>query len=177
VATVDRLIKPEGFRIDEASESFDINGLTQMKLDAEGVPVKEVLDEYVKIIDDGYVLVAYNAQHDMKQMRAELRRAGMDDRFENSPNICLMRLCGSKAVGVVKPDGGRGWPKLVHAAEHFGIQMGKQHEGLSDAAAAFKIFAALRARDLLPDAEGKVHHAKDRPLRVGKTNGQMKMDF
>lgn len=152
-----KLIKPDGWVMSE--EAMRVNGLTMERLLDEGVPVAEVLDEYAEAIRARIDLAAFNAQHDCKQMRAELRRAGRDDLFMITRNICLMRA--SHSAGVPKPDNGRGFPKLEHACAHMGITNISAHDALHDALAAVEVFRWLKERDLLPPAT--VHFAKNHP--------------
>ena len=73
----ERYVRPDGWAM--SPDASRVNGLTNEFLYERGVPVAEVLDEYVRRIEDGYVVVAYNAQFDIKMMRAELRRAVRDE--------------------------------------------------------------------------------------------------
>lgn len=158
---IDLHINPDGWSIDPESEAARVNGLTQDFLEKHGVPVSEVLDEYNQIIDDGYVIAAYNAQFDTKVMRAELRLADRDDKFETTPNICLMRACVD--ICKIPKMRGRGWkfPKLIEACEHFKVELSGAHNARNDAMAALEIFRKLKELDALPAP--KVHFAKNKP--------------
>lgn len=153
---IDLYVAPDGWEMQE--EAQRVNGLTDEFLCEHGQPVEDVLQAYNQLIDEGYVMVAFNAQFDCKVMRGEMRRAGLDDRFEETPNICVMRACN----GIVeKPGGGRGWPKLRDACAHFNITQPEEHKAHADAYAAARIFLELHAMDALPEA--RVHYAKNRP--------------
>jgi len=155
----DFLISPDGWEMQSGAES--VNGLSTDHLKEHGVPVREVLDFYTSLIGEGFTLAAFNAQFDTKVMRAELRRAGMNDLFEATPNVCLMRAC----IGVCKIPRARGggykMPKLSEACQHFGIQNDAEHTARGDTMAAHAIFKALRRIDALPTPT--VHYAKNRP--------------
>jgi hypothetical protein len=69
---------------------------------------------YCAAIDEGRVVVAYNAHHDLKIMRGELRRAGRDDLFAKTRNICAMRAF-AKAFHVRRA-------KLADALDHSGLK-------------------------------------------------------
>jgi DNA polymerase III epsilon subunit-like protein len=156
-------VKPDGWSMPQGPNTAGaVNGLTDEFLEANGTPVSIVLNRYVEIIDAGYTLVAYNAQHDLKQMRAELRRAGMNDRFESTPNICVMRA--SMKLGVKKAGGGGGFPKLSDVCAHLGIDHQAAHSAGGDARAALEVFRHLHSIDGLPDA--RVHYAKVPPQHV-----------
>jgi DNA polymerase-3 subunit epsilon len=158
--SIDMYVRPDGWSMTE--ESAAVNGLTDEFLLEHGAPVADVLDQYARVVDAGYVIVAYNAQYDCKQMRGELRRAGLDDRFERTPNICVMRA--SMPLKVQKAGGGRGFPKLSDVCNHLGIDLQGAHTAGGDARAAMEIFRKLHAMDMLPDA--RVHFAKTPPLHA-----------
>lgn len=153
-----RLIKPDGWTLSD--EAAAINGLTAERLEKEGVPVREVLTEYVKLIDEGYIIIAYNAQYDTKVMRGELRRAGMDDRFAATPNVCVMRplmkICGMRSANN-RPR----WPKLEEALQYFKLPLPDKHTAAGDARGALDIARILTGIGEMP--EPKVHFAKERP--------------
>lgn len=159
----ERLIYPDGWELEP--EAAAVNGLTMDRLREEGVPVRDVLDLYTEAIKAGRVLVAFHAQHDAKMMRGELRRAGMDDLFHDTKNICCMR--GSMGV-VVKQDGKKGWPKLSDACAHFNIEQTGAHTALGDARAALEIFKNLVTLGVAP--EPAVHLAA--PVKLPKTGGR-----
>jgi DNA polymerase III epsilon subunit-like protein len=138
-----------------------VNGLTTEHLAENGVPVSEVLDIYTKLVEDGHILVAFNAQYDMKIMRGELRRAERDDLFERTPNICVMRACIDICCIPKARGGGFKFPKLAEACEHFGITNLNAHDAMGDASAALDIFRILRDRGALP--EPAVYYAKTPP--------------
>lgn len=153
-----KLIKPDGWELSE--EAAAVNVLTMERLHDEGVPVAEVLDEWTEGVRERRLdFAAFNAQHDMKVLRAELRRAGRDDMFQITRNICLMRA--SHSAGVIKPDNGKGFPKLEHACAHFGIVLTDKHTALGDAMAAADVWRKLKSIDLLPEAI--IHYAKNHP--------------
>jgi DNA polymerase III subunit epsilon len=144
-------VKPDGWEM--PPEATAVNGLTTEFLLESGKPVDEVLDVFVAAIEEGRIVVAFNAQHDLRAVRGALRRAGRDDLFERTPNICLMRA-------FAKRFGGK-WLKLSAAMEHFGFKAAAEHEALADAGAALDIYRALAEIDGLPEAA--VHRAKGRP--------------
>lgn len=157
VRTLDYFIIPDGWSMDteEAADARKVNGLSDAYLREHGVPILTALEAYLSVIDEGYVLAAFNAQHDLKQMRAELRRAGLDDRFESTPNTCLMRGC--QRLKIPKRGGGGGFPKLSDACAYFSIQHADAHTARGDTAATVEIFRKLHAMDaLIPP---KVHYA------------------
>lgn len=152
-------IKPDGWEI--LPEATAINGLTMDILNANGEPVRTVLDEYVAAVDHGLIVVAFNAQFDTKVLRGELRRAGIDDRFEKTPNLCTMRL--STDIVKAPKKSGKGWkfPKLAEACAHFKITQAAAHTALDDARACVDILKKLA--ELKVDLTPEVHYAKEQP--------------
>ena len=152
-------IRPDGWEMTEGATK--VNKLTTEFLNENGIPVTEALNEFQSAIDNGYVFVAHNAQHDAKQLRAELRRAGMDDRFEQTRQICTMR--GMTDICKIPPKGNRGgykWPALSEALLFIGENELGDHTAHNDAEGCRKLGAWMLRQGLLPEA--KVHYAKGR---------------
>lgn len=153
-------IRPNGWEMTEGATK--VNGITTEYLNEHGIPVEEALNEFQSGVDNGYILVAHNAQHDGKQLRAELRRAGMDDRFEQTPQICTMRAMTD--ICKIPPRGGRGgykWPALSEALLYIGETELGDHTAHNDAEGALKLLRWLHKNGQLP--EPKVYYAKNRP--------------
>jgi len=103
-------------------------------------------------------VVAHNSQHDAKQIRAELRRAGMPDQFESAPNICTMRALTD--VCKIPPNGGEvatNGPKLLRLL-CFSLDEFGDHSAMNDARVCLQAFA--QAEGIGRIAEAKVHLAK-----------------
>jgi len=155
-------IKPDGWIMPD--DTAKIHGLTQDILMEKGIPVVEAIAVYNEAVAEGRVMVAHNSQHDAKQIRAELRRAGMPDQFESAPNICTMRALTD--VCKIPPNGGRGgykWPKLSEAAVFFHFDEFGDHSAMNDARVCLKLLRKLKELDALPEA--KVHLAKNPPKK------------
>lgn len=143
------LIKPEGWSM--TPEATAVNGLTNEMLIENGVPIRKALDLYGAGLDARRVVVGHNVLFDLKCMRAELRREGMDDRYLVTRSICTM--FGSRDICRVPNVGRRGFknPKLHEACAHFGITQGAGHTALSDARDAFAIMKHMIAMNRLPE--------------------------
>ncbi len=150
-------VKPDGWSM--SPDTGKVNGLSDEFLMAKGVPVSDTLDFYTKAINDGYIVVAFNSQFDTKVLRAELRRAGRDDLFDRTPNICVMRACTDIVKIPRKTGNGFKFPKLGEACDHFGIVNSGAHDAYGDAYAAFAVMLKLHAFGALP--EPAVHYAKE----------------
>lgn len=152
-------IRPNGWQMTEGATK--VNGLTDEFLNEHGIPAVEALNEYSSAIDNGRIMVAHNSQHDAKQIRAELRRAGMDDRFERAPNICTMRAMTD--ICKIPPKGNRGgykWPALSEALLFIGEEQLGDHSAANDARGALALLRYLKKTGNLP--EPMVHYAKGR---------------
>jgi DNA polymerase III epsilon subunit-like protein len=155
------IVRPDGWAM--TPEATAIHGMTTEFLLEHGKPIGELLDWYVARVREGCIMVTFNARHDLKQMRAELRRAGREDDFESTLNTCLMRSSWRKEIGMTKADGSRrGFPKLSDACRHFGIELNDDHRALTGLEGACRVFARLHDIGMLLEPE--VHYAKDRPM-------------
>lgn len=145
-------VKPDGWEMSEGATA--VNKLTTEFLHEKGQPVTLALEEFRKaVVDEGRTVIAYNAQHDLKQIRAELRRAGLPDLFEITKNVCAMRTLH----GIVVKESGRGWPKLADACAHFGLPA-PDHTSGGDAMACLGLVREMYKRGILQ--AGQVHYAK-----------------
>lgn len=154
------LVKPDGWSM--TPESSKVNKLTDEILMRDGVPIREVLDAYTAAIKEGRVFVAHNAQHDAKSCRAECRRAGMPDLFEETKQLCTMR--GLTDVCKIPPKGNRGgykWPSLSEACVFFKFDMFGDHTASGDAMACYMLLREMHKLGL--PLEGAVHYAKEKP--------------
>ena len=157
ISRAKHFIKPDGWSID-GTYAAEVNGLSDEFLHANGAPVSRVLDLWESYIDQGLIAAAFNAQFDCKMMRAELRRAGRDDRFRDTRNTCLMRALapyGKEGLCIM-----RGYVKLAEACRYFGIVNANAHDAMADAEAALGILKHLIADGRV--VEPKVHFAKGR---------------
>ena len=142
-----RLVKPDGWVMPEEVER--INGLSTERLEAEGAPIGEILDDYAMAIDEGRIIVAHNAQFDTKMMRGELRRAQRSDRKECTKSLCTMR--GLTQACQLPGRSGFKFPRLHEATR---IILGEPelegaHNALIDARACMRLLLAMRDLNML----------------------------
>lgn len=155
-------VRPDGWEMSPGATA--VNKLTTEFLLTNGIPVRDVLTEFERAVveappEGGRVVVCHNAQHDLKQLRAELRRAGHPDLFEQTRNICTMRALTD--ICRIPPNGGRGgykFPKLSEACVHFGFDLLGDHSALNDARACLQLFRKMHELGVVPEA--KVHLAR-----------------
>jgi DNA polymerase III epsilon subunit-like protein len=161
-------IKPEGWLNADGSPmlempqgAFDVHGLSMDFLRENGVPTQLALEIYVRAVGNGRAVLGFNQQHDGRQVRAELRHAGLSDMFEQTQTVCAMRSMQAAKLKVKKLNGKGGWPRLVDACAHFGIHYPEnvRHKPLEDALACREVGLHLHQLGLLLPAE--VHYAKD----------------
>lgn len=150
VAATSVLVRPDGREM--PAEATSVNGLTQDLLTTHGVPVREVLWRYAEEIGRGAIIVAHNAQYDTKIMRAELRRAGMDDLYGETRTICTMKTL-EPMLRIPKANGrGWKWPKLSEAVWHcLGRDHANAHGALPDAMAALDLVRWIKREGCMPE--------------------------
>lgn len=166
-------IKPNGWVMN--AETAAIHGLTQEFLMENGVPVEVALTAYLGAIEERRVMVAFNAQFDLKVVRGELRRAGMPDRFEETMNICVMRPM-TKICNLPKANGkGAKFPKLAEDMAYFGHQLEDAHTATADAMGALLVMRGLVVLGELP--EPAVHYAKEGRVYEGNAREVLSKDF
>lgn len=177
-AEYSQYVTPVGWQNEDGSPMFempqgayDVHGITMDFLRSNGEEVWRALDRYEAAIRAGRILIGYNQQHDGRQIRAELRHAGRDDMFEQTPNICAMRSITSNYKGQVKKLNGKGgFPRLIDAAAHFGIPYdeSKRHSALEDAMVTAQVAQRLHQKGLLLPAE--VHYSRNFEGRNGEAS-------
>lgn len=143
-------------------EALDTHGLSMDFLVVNGSPADSALRVYTDAVKAGRAVVGFNQQHDGRQVRAELRHAGMDDLFEQTRNTCAMRSIWTNYKGQIqKLNGKSGFPRLIDAAAHFGIPYAEErrHTALEDARVTAEVAKRLHFMGLLLPAA--VHYAKD----------------
>lgn len=160
MAEHDFYVQPVGWQMTE--EATKVNGLTTEFLLTNGEPVRTIQRRYSTLVEEGFVIAAFNAQFDTKVMRGELRRAQMPDLFEQTPNICLMRAMTNVCRIPKKSGGGYKFPKLSEACAFLKLEQPSAHSALGDARSAVEILRHLHKANLLPKPE--VHFAKARPV-------------
>lgn len=143
------LIRPDGWTFDDECEAAKVNGLTHARLMAEGVDVRVPLRLYGDAIDQRRIVVGFNAPHDLKTFRAELRYVGFPDRFMQTRHLCVMQGC-RRIVDARTEAGKKKAPKLAEACAYFGIEQAAGHTGIGDAHSALAILRKLRDLGQMP---------------------------
>lgn len=159
--TFQSYISPEGWEPPEMPETaYAIHGLSYDFLLSEGKPIKAALEFYLDAVLAGRAVVGWNQQHDGRQVRAELRRNGYEDFFEQTKTLCLMHSCQSSGIKIKKLNGKGGFARLVDAANYFGVpyDQDKRHTAREDATVTAMIGAKMLSGGV-PFLEPSVHYA------------------
>lgn len=153
VGRMDMLVKPDGWKLPEEIERFNQEhntGITQERLEAEGLPIAEVVDEFMTFIASAERIVAHNVSFDRRMLRIELKRLGQpeqadewkaDERFfctmKESTNITKLDFKKPKKNAYKQP-------KLEELYRHcFGADMDGAHNALHDTLNAMKCYLHL----------------------------------
>lgn len=138
-----KLIKPEGWTM--PTGSFHVNnGFSQEKSEAEGIPIKEALDEFVKDRINSSFSVAHNMSFDSKVIRSEMIRAGINQEF-TSKKICTMKSTISFCnLPNTRTGRGKKFPSLTELHNKlFSCSFSGAHDAGADVAACAKCFFEL----------------------------------
>lgn len=130
------LVSPDGFKI----ENSHIHGITQENAQANGQPVKKVLNDFAKVLKTVSKVVAYNANFDINILLAEAYRCGATD-FIKAMNekmiICAMKY----AKTTLKLN--RSIRLIELHKRLFDVEKEQEHRALSDVYIAAKCFFHL----------------------------------
>jgi DNA polymerase III epsilon subunit-like protein len=167
------LIKPEGWEM--SAEATEKTGLTTDYLKEHGMPIHDALQLYLSGILCRRVVAGFNVQFDLKQCRAELRRAGLEDQYLQTRNLCLMWatrpiVAATDARGKVKI------PKLEEACAFFGIEQPKAHSALADAKSAYQLMMKLVDRGALPEPKSPFDKKPKKPKGTKRQRRQQDGD-
>ena len=159
VSTVDLLVKPDGWIVPD--DVVALHGITIEMCEAEGRPIREVLDAFTALMDEADLITAYGVDFDLKAYRGEARRAGLSDRYGEKPQFCILRACTPlakcpptpKMIASARARNRRpSWkpPKLTEAARNIlGLPHDRAHRALVDVEMSVKLFWHLYGLDLV----------------------------
>jgi len=141
LGSMNTLIKPDGWVMDDALAAKMGHGYDHARLEADGVPIAVALDAWARLHDAADLIVGFSLAFDQKLMRGDLRRAGMDDRYGAKPHIDVMYACkpACKVRGLTKQ------PKLIEACKTLMDYEYPPHDAYRDAHATARVFYWLRA--------------------------------
>ncbi|MFL2604039.1 MAG: DNA polymerase III subunit alpha [Flavobacteriaceae bacterium] len=149
VAHEDFLIQPNGFTIPFDSEK--VHGISTALAKDKGIPLKQVLDNFQKAINQVEFLVGHNISFDRNIMGAEYLREGLKDALEGK---AVIDTCTEETALLCKLAGGRGGkfklPTLSELYYHLFKQTFEEaHNATSDVEATTRVFLELLRNGLL----------------------------
>lgn len=154
LGTRNLIIRPDGWVIPE--EASAIHRITTEMAMEKGIPEREVMDEFITVLDGTAIRVAHNISFDDRLLRIALLRHGIArediEAMEKRPKFCTMTEASKimkmaptdrmKAAGFTKPKP----PKLVEAMQHFFAEgLDGAHDAEVDVKACGRLFFHLRA--------------------------------
>ncbi len=139
----DYLVKPEGFNIPYDAER--IHGISTELAEAEGIPLKEVLEKFNIALSKTKFIVGQNLGFDVNIMGCELHRMGVDSIMAEMP---VLDTCTEVTAELLKLPGGRGGryklPTLTELHTYlFGVPFGEAHNATADVEATTRCFLEL----------------------------------
>lgn len=137
----DFIIKPEGFTI--PIDASRIHGITTEKALTEGVLLKNVLNNFMNVVNQADVLVAHNMSFDEKILGAEFLRMGMQNIILTKKKLCTMEST-TNFCGIIGSYGYK-WPKLSELHyKLFKTDFAEAHNAAADINATAKCFWELK---------------------------------
>ena len=145
------LVKPDGWTV--PAEAAAIHGLTTELLLEKGIPIREALDRFLVAHVLADQLTGFNTNFDLKLLRGELRRCGLQDGYGALPVLDVLhqvRPYCKIAPTHAMHRAGRHYSKTPKLLEAYEICLGKAHQGahnaLGDATATVELYRWLRTR-------------------------------
>ena len=150
-ASFNLIVRPDGWEIPE--EASNIHGITTATALACGVPLLVALSALTHLWGQASLMIAHNAEFDLKIIDIALARAGREPTYKRPPSRCTMRLATPvlnlpptdrmKAVGMTKPKR----PSLQEAhTALLGTPFDGAHNALADARACARVFFAMKEK-------------------------------
>lgn len=142
------LIKPDGWEIPKEKFFID-NNMTTERCEAEGMPIAEAMEQFIKHRLDAKYSIAHNISFDSKIIRAEMFRLNRREEF-TSPKICTM-MSSTKFCQLCVPNSNRfKWPKLEELHHKlFNCSFDGAHDAFNDVMATAKCFFELKKRGVI----------------------------
>ena len=136
------IIKPDGYDIPFNAEK--IHGISTDRALKQGVPIKEVLLEFVSDVKDSKFIIGHNVSFDNNIVGCELLRCAMPNLLADFPSIDTK----DDATEYCAIPGGRGgkfkWPNLTELhTKLFGEAFAEAHNASADVEATARCFLEL----------------------------------
>jgi DNA polymerase III epsilon subunit-like protein len=142
------LIKPDGWVIPD-EEFFRENNMSTERCEREGVPLAEILKDFVQQVDAADYLVAHNMAFDEKVIGCEMVR--MDSKFREEPKkICTMQESTDYCRMQPFKWGKYKWPSLLELHKKlFDEGFDGAHDALADVSETARCFFKLKEKGVL----------------------------
>ncbi len=140
------LIKPDGFNI--ARGAFDVHGISKEDAEATGVPLKPVLDLFLKDVAAANTVIAHNIEFDTKVVGAECVRNSIANPIRQKKMRCTMK----EAAAYCRIPSKRGfkWPRLTELHKKlFNADFANVHDASSDCLACMRCFFELQRLNVM----------------------------
>ncbi len=163
ISTHNRIVKPDGFII--PPESISIHRITNERANSEGLPLKEVLNEFINSIKHSKFLVAHNINFDNKITGCEFLRMDMHNYMNDIIHVCTM----NSTVDFCRIQGGMGLKSPTLTELHnklFGKPFEDAHDALIDVEALGRCFFKLKEIDVLGFDEYSLQYLDSREQEV-----------
>jgi DNA polymerase III epsilon subunit-like protein len=135
------IIRPEGFKID--ASAANIHGISTERALKEGVPLSQVMDDFLVQLEKSTHLVAHNMSFDEKIVGAELLRLGESNVLNNKKKLCTMNATTDFCA--IRGPYGFKWPKLSELHyKLFKTNFEEAHNAAADIQATAKCFWELK---------------------------------
>jgi DNA polymerase III epsilon subunit-like protein len=137
------IIKPDGYRISEAS--IKIHGITNEEAHRDGVPLRTVIELLMEVIPQCHNIVAHNAEFDMNILRSELFRymktiggaSELLDKLNTMNVICTMHK-GKEVMNMKR------FPKLSALYSYlYNEEMQNAHNAQADTYYCYKCYKSM----------------------------------
>jgi len=147
------IIKPDGFSI--PADAVAVHGITTERAQREGLPLKDVLEEFATDLSLAEHVVGHNIDFDQHVVGAELCRLGMDfNALMDKPCTCTMKTT-TNFCAIPNPNtyfGGYKWPSLQELYHKlFNRDFEGAHDALADITATKECFFELKRRGIIKE--------------------------
>lgn len=143
------IIWPDGFDIPQSAT--EIHHITTERAKQEGLPLEEVLKEFMQDFEDAECLVAHNIEYDRHIIESELFRSDMPYKsFMRKRTICTMLSSTDYCALPNTYFGGYKWPSLQEMYQKlFNRSFEDAHDALADITATKDCFFELKRRGII----------------------------
>ncbi|OQD43955.1 DNA polymerase III subunit alpha [Croceivirga radicis] len=143
IESQDYLVKPEGFNIPYEAEQ--IHGISTALAEAEGVPLREVLEKFNAAMAQTKFIVGQNVGFDVNVMGSEFYRESVANPLQELP---VLDTCTEHTAELCQIPGGRGGkfklPTLTELHQYlFGEPFAEAHNATADVEATTRCFLEL----------------------------------